>query len=123
MGQEEERDPGATSPSGSDGPPIIMAPIQVIVPTFDHSDDEDAEQTTKKKKRKVKKKKAKEVVDEKANKTLMLTKTFGQAMRLINEQKVRYIAIMMGIHLTRILQRNERDKEFDKKKFVKWHWP
>merc|ERR1712062_223894 len=69
---------GSTSPtnnSDGDGEGLIIAPIEVIIPGCAFSEDEsDKEEATKKKK---------------VDKTMVLTKTFGQALRLINEQKIK----------------------------------
>merc|ERR1711928_114828 len=65
------------------GEGLIIAPIEVIIPGCAFSEDEsDKEETTKKKKKK-------KVKKNKVDKTMVLTKTFGQALRLINEQKIK----------------------------------
>ena len=85
MGEDETAAPkenGHTSPTnGCEGEAegLIIAPIEVIIPGV-FSDDEEEEAPKKKKKKKGKK--------NKVDKTMVLTKTFGQALRLINEQKV-----------------------------------
>merc|ERR1711874_920296 len=72
---------GHTSPTnGCESEGLIIAPIEVIIPGV-FSDDEE-EETPKKKKKKKRKK-------NKVDKTMVLTKTFGQALRLINEQKIK----------------------------------
>ena len=92
-----ESETGIQSPtsegSTKDGS-LIIAPIQVIIP-FDGSSDEDSDreeeqkrQVRQKKKKTSSKSKQKQNNEPKADKTAMLTKTFGQAIRLINESKV-----------------------------------
>jgi len=90
-----ESETGIQSPtsegSTKDGS-LIIAPIQVIIP-FDRSSDEESDreeeqQRQVRKKKKSKSKQNKEPKPAKADKTAMLTKTFGQAIRLINESKV-----------------------------------
>ena len=88
MGEGETENPeqgGTTSPSSQEGN-IIIAPIEVIIATglTDEESDEDHDEDDSQRKKK-KKKKGKKNID----KTMILTKTFGQAIRLINEQKVR----------------------------------
>merc|ERR1712223_131224 len=68
-----------TSPTNSDGEGLIIAPIEVIIPGVYSDDESEKEDDIKKKKRK----------KNKVDKTMVLTKTFGQALRLINEQKIR----------------------------------
>ena len=84
MGEDDLKN-GGTSPtnnSDGDGEGLIIAPIEVIIPGCAFSEDEsDKEEATKKKKKK-------KVKKNKVDKTMVLTKTFGQALRLINEQKV-----------------------------------
>ena len=56
------------------------------------TDSEDEEDE----KKKTKKKKTKKVVDKRVpNTSLILTKTLAQAMRIINEQKVSFIAFLV----------------------------
>ena len=78
---------GLQSPTSSKDGSLIIAPIQVIMNFSDESDESEHEeeqpQVRKKKKTKGQQKK-----EPKADKTAMLTKTFGQAIRLINEAKV-----------------------------------
>ena len=91
-----ESETGIQSPtsegSTKDGS-LIIAPIQVIIP-FDGSSDEDSDREeeqkrqVRQKKKKTSKSKQKQNNEPKADKTAMLTKTFGQAIRLINESKV-----------------------------------
>ena len=80
-------DNGTTSPTnGSDNDGLIIAPIQVIIPADLSDDDSEEEKEEKPREKKMKKKKQKQ---SKVDKTMVLTKTFGQALRLINEQKQR----------------------------------
>lgn len=92
MGEGEEN--GSTTPT-SETEGLIIAPIQVLIPA-DFS-DEDSEEEEKVQKKQKKKKKRSSVVSnsaepkpQKLDKTMLLTKTFGQALRMINEQKVMY---------------------------------
>merc|ERR1712045_137966 len=92
-----ESETGIQSPtsegSTKDGS-LIIAPIQVIIP-FDGSSDEDSDREeeqkrqVRQKKKKTSKSKQKQNNEPKADKTAMLTKAFGQAIRLINESKIR----------------------------------
>ena len=78
---------GSTSPD-CDNDNLIVAPIQVIIPVdlSDAEDDSDVEEIKpKKKKQKKKKKEEKKKVDP----SEVIVRTFGQALRLINEQKVK----------------------------------
>ena len=92
MGQEDSndhREQGAMSPSnGFDGDALIVAPIEIIIPTMLSENESDEEEKVVKRKKNKKKKVVDAPVDKRFDKTMMLTKTFGQAMRLINEQKV-----------------------------------
>merc|ERR1719361_2741780 len=85
MGEDEtdNHEQGAISPTSEEGN-IIIAPIEVVIPHVLSDDDSDEEPDQTQKKKKKKKRGAK-----KADKTMILTKTFGQAIRLINEQKER----------------------------------
>ena len=79
---------GCKSPTseGSKDSGLIIAPIQVVMKFDDDSDEESDQEQVE---RRVRKKKTKSKTKEpKADKTAMLTKTFGQAIRLINEAKV-----------------------------------
>ena len=94
MGEDNQN--GSTTPS-SEGDGLIIAPIQVIIPgamlSEDDSDYEDESRPKRKvlrKKRSSKEEQAEIAAEEqKLAKTMLLTKTIGQALRLINEQKVR----------------------------------
>ena len=80
---------GSTSPeNGCDNDGLIVAPIQVIIPVdlSDAEDDSDVEEVKPKKKMQKKKKKAEK---KKVDPSEVIVRTFGQALRLINEQKVR----------------------------------
>ena len=81
---------GCKSPTseGSKDSGLIIAPIQVVM-KFDDDSDEESDQEEERRVRK-KKTKSKTKKEPKADKTAMLTKTFGQAIRLINEAKVNY---------------------------------
>ena len=80
-----------TSPTNSDGEGLIIAPIEVIIPGVYSDDESEKEEDIKKKKKKKGKK-------NKVDKTMVLTKTFGQALRLINEQKVStYLKYLYGL--------------------------
>lgn len=104
MGEEgEDQQNGTASPPASDpNDGLIVAPIKVIIPGVMSDDDSDEEERRVVKKKKKKKKKAAAEIDQltaeeekKMDKTMMLTKTFGQAIRLINEQKVRFIVFCL----------------------------
>ena len=94
MGEDNQN--GSTTPS-SEGDGLIIAPIQVIIPgamlSEDDSDYEDESRPKRKvlrKKRSSKEEQAEIAAEEqKLAKTMLLTKTIGQALRLINEQKER----------------------------------
>ena len=80
---------GSTSPeNGCDNDGLIVAPIQVIIPVdlSDAEDDSDVEEVKPKKKMQKKKKKAEK---KKVDPSEVIVRTFGQALRLINEQKVK----------------------------------
>jgi len=80
---------GSTSPeNGCDNDGLIVAPIQVIIPVdlSDAEDDSDVEEVKPKKKMQKKKKKAEK---KKVDPSEVIVRTFGQALRLINEQKQR----------------------------------
>lgn len=70
---------------------LIIAPIQVIIPPgYTDDESEDEVEREQREKRKKKKKKTKKTVD----KTMILTRTFAEAIRLINETKVRLQALI-----------------------------
>ena len=60
----------------------ILAPIEIIIPVIDDEEEEEEEEEEEKPKKK-KKKKVK-----KADKIRLLTMSFGEAMRLINDEEV-----------------------------------
>lgn len=102
MGEDgQDQQNGTASPTASDPKDdgIIIAPIKVIIPGVMSDDDSEEEERPVVKKKKKKKKKAAAALDQaeekKLDKTMMLTKTFGQAIRLINEQKVRFMAFCL----------------------------
>ncbi len=84
----EQQVNGVESPT-SEGEDILIAPIQVIINqsvySSEYESDEDEELEKKKKRTKKSKKKGGKT---QPDKTMILTKTFAQAIRLINEQKV-----------------------------------
>jgi len=92
MGEGETTMTPATSENGGATSPekdLIIAPIEVIIPAdlSDAEDESDSEAEAEESRKKVKKTKKKKDGKKKMDKTLILTKTMGQALRLINEQK------------------------------------
>ena len=84
---------GSASPeNGCDNDGLIVAPIQVIIPVdlSDAEDDSDVEEVRPKKKMQKKKKKAEK---KKVDPSEVIVRTFGQALRLINEQKVNHFDV------------------------------
>lgn len=66
---------------------IIIAPIQVIIRDLsDDEEDEDEEDEEEERQKRLKKKKGPK--SNKKDKTMLLMRSFGQAIKLINEQKV-----------------------------------
>ena len=90
---------GSASPeNGCDNDGLIVAPIQVIIPVdlSDAEDDSDVEEVKPKKKMQKKKKKAEK---KKVDPSEVIVRTFGQALRLINEQKVRIFLFTVRNHV------------------------
>ena len=90
VGQRSEAVVSPISNNSDEKPDLIIAPIQILIRGMDEEEEEDDEEEEEEEddEQEMKKRKKKRGGKSKADKTMILTKTFGQAIRLINEQKV-----------------------------------